>query len=92
MLALADALGADRDAAEARFARALIFDRLAAEVREAAMAGLEAQSRLASASELWDKAQALFDDADSLNLDFRQTLVAAFDAIRKHFSPPVEPR
>ncbi|MGV3651151.1 MAG: hypothetical protein ACO1OK_06975 [Devosia sp.] len=92
-LALADALGGDRDGAAARFARELMLERIAREARDAALAGPEARRRLASASELWEKAQALFSDADSLNLDFRQTLVSVFDAMRAHFSrTPAEPR
>jgi DNA polymerase-3 subunit delta' len=83
-LALADALGADRDGAAARFARDIILDWLAAEARIAANAGTSARGRLASANELWDKAHALFADADEYNLDARQTLIVLFDAIRKH--------
>jgi DNA polymerase-3 subunit delta' len=83
-LALADLLAADRDGAQARFARDLILGWLANEAREAAAAGPAARSRLASASELWEKALAMFEDADTYNLDARQTLVALFDAIRKH--------
>lgn len=81
-LAIADALGADRDGATARFAREMVLDWIAAEARIAANAG--ARTRLASANELWDKAHALFADADEYNLDTRQTLIALFDAIRKH--------
>ena len=46
----------------------------------------QARMRLASANELWDKAHALFTEADDINLDMKQTLVAIFDAIRKHVS------
>jgi DNA polymerase-3 subunit delta' len=81
-LALADILASDRDGAQARFARDLILGWLANEARDAAAAG--ARSRLASASELWEKALAMFEDADEYNLDARQTLVTLFDAIRKH--------
>jgi DNA polymerase-3 subunit delta' len=81
-LALADALGADRDGAELRFARDMIDDWLAAEARDAAVAGQG--RRLASATELWDKAQLLLADADEYNLDMRQTLAQIFDAIRRH--------
>ena len=45
--------------------------------------------RLASANELWDKSHALFAEADDINLDMKQTLVAIFDAIRKHVSATV---
>jgi DNA polymerase-3 subunit delta' len=67
---------------------------LAAEARDAALAGPAARGRLASANELWDKAHALFADADELNLDARQTLVAVLDAIRAHVqnqASPAEP-
>ncbi|HEY0919067.1 MAG TPA: hypothetical protein VGD93_07615, partial [Devosia sp.] len=83
-LALADTLTADRDGAAARFARDMIVDWLAAEAMLAAGQGAPARGRLASASELWDKAHALFADADTYNLDARQTLIVIFDAIRKH--------
>jgi len=83
-LGLADVLGADRGSAAAHFARDIILDWLAAEARGAAGAGPSARRRLASANELWDKAHALFADADEYNLDARQTLIVIFDAIRKH--------
>lgn len=83
-LGLADALGADRSSAAAHFARDIVLDWLAAEARSAAGAGPSARGRLASANELWDKAHALFADADEYNLDARQTLIVIFDAIRKH--------
>jgi DNA polymerase-3 subunit delta' len=82
-LAIADTLGAERDGAQARFARDIIVGWLADEARAAAATG-GPRSRLASATELWDKAHALFEEADEYNLDARQTLVAIFDAIRKH--------
>ena len=81
-LAIADTLGADRDGATARFAREMVLDWIAAEAKAAA--GASARTRLASANELWDKAHALFADADEYNLDARQTLIAVFDAIRRH--------
>lgn len=81
-LALADALGSDRDSAELRFARDIIDDWIAAAARDAAASG--DRRRLASANELWDKARLSLADADEYNLDMRQTLVAILDAIRKH--------
>ena len=81
-IALADQLGADRDGAELRFARDMLNDWIAAAATEAANSGDRA--RLASANELWDKAQLSLADADEYNLDMRQTLVALLDAIRKH--------
>lgn len=90
-VALADVLGADRDGAQGRFAREMVRDWLAAEARSAAIAGAPAHRRLASANELWDKAHLMFAEADEYNLDPRQTLVAIFDAIKKHASL-IEPR
>ena len=81
-LSLADRLGAERDSAELRFARDMVANWIAREAREAAASS--ARARLASANELWDKARLSLADADTYNLDMRQTLVALFDAIRKH--------
>lgn len=83
-LELADALASDPSSAEAAFGRDMILDYLASEARSAAIAGPHARQRLASANELWDKANALFADQENLNLDARQTLIAIFDAIRRH--------
>lgn len=94
-IALADVLAADKDGAQGRFAREILRDWLAAEAREAAAQGPSARRRLASATELWDKADLMFAEADEYNLDPRQTLVAIFDAIRKHAlltASPIEPR
>jgi DNA polymerase III subunit delta' len=93
-LNLADTLGGERDSAELRFARDMIFDWLAAEGRAAAGAPAAQPRRLASVTELWDKARLSLADADDYNLDMRQTLVAIFDAIRKHLElhvSPIEP-
>jgi DNA polymerase-3 subunit delta' len=81
-LSLADALGASRDGAEARFGRDLVLQWLAGEGKAAAE-GPE-RRRLASATELWEKAVALFADTDEYNLDARQTLLVVFDAIKRH--------
>jgi DNA polymerase III subunit delta' len=91
-IALADALGGERDSAELRFARDILNDWMAEAAKAAAAAG--DRVRLASANELWDKAQLSLADADEYNLDMRQTLVAIFDAIRKHahLTVPAEPR
>jgi DNA polymerase-3 subunit delta' len=80
---LADALGADTQSTELSFAREMLDDWIADEARNAAMQP-QARMRLASANELWDKAHALLAEADEINLDMKQTLVAIFDAIRKH--------
>lgn len=82
-LQLADALGADTQSPELSFAREMLDDWMADEARNAAMQPGN-RMRLASANELWDKAHALFAEADEINLDMKQTLVAIFDAIRKH--------
>jgi len=85
---LAEVLGADTQSPELSFAREMLDDWIAAEARSAAMqAG--ARMRLASANQLWDKAHTLFADADAINLDMKQTLIAIFDAIRKHVSTTV---
>ena len=81
---IVDLFGADRDGAAARFAREMILDWIAAEARNAAGAGISERRRLASANQLWEKAQAVFADADEYNLDARQTLILVLDAIRKH--------
>lgn len=81
-LSLADALGGDRASAELAFARDILSDWIAEAARDAATSG--DRRRLASANELWDKAQLSLADADEYNLDMRQTLVALLDAIRKH--------
>lgn len=92
-LAIADALVSEADGGETGFARELITNWLAGEARAAALEGIAGRGRLASANALWDKAQALFADEESLNLDARQTLVAIFDAIRQHVSATApEPR
>lgn len=80
---LADTLGADTQSPELSFAREMLDDWIADEARNAAMQP-QGRMRLASANELWDKAHALLAEADDINLDMKQTLVAIFDAIRKH--------
>ena len=85
---LADTLGADAQSTELSFAREMLDDWMADEARNAAMQP-QGRIRLASANELWDKAHALFAEADDINLDMKQTLVAIFDAIRKHVSSTV---
>jgi DNA polymerase-3 subunit delta' len=79
---IADTLGGDRDGAAYAFARELALGWIAEEAGNAAQSG--EKPRLASASGLWDKATASFDDAEEYNLDARQTLMSVFDAIRRH--------
>ncbi len=81
-LTLADSLGADVSSAEASFARDLAVEWIAREARDAALA--RQPGRLASATELWEKAGALLADVDEINLDLRQSLVSILDAIRAH--------
>lgn len=93
MLQLADALGSDPQGPDMSFAREILSDWLADEARNAAF-DRQSRLRLASATELWDKAHALLLEADSVNLDMKQTLVVLFDAIRKHLATtaiPIEP-
>jgi len=88
-IGLADQLGGERDSSELRFARDMLNDWIAAAATTAATSG--DRGRLASANELWDKAQLSLADADEYNLDMRQTLVALLDAIRKHQLLSVQP-
>jgi DNA polymerase-3 subunit delta' len=81
-LSVAEVLAADKEGAAMAFGKEMLLDWIAAEAREAATAG--GKARLASASALWDKATALFTDAETYNLDARQTLISLFDAIRRH--------
>jgi len=83
MLQLADTLGGNSQSTELSFAREMLDDWMADEARNAAFQPAN-RMRLASANELWDKAHALFKDADDINLDMKQTLVSIFDAVRKH--------
>lgn len=92
-LQLAEALGADPQGTDMSFAREILNDWLATEMREAAIQP-GARWRLASATDLWEKAGALLGEADSVNLDMKQTLMVIFDAIRKHcalIANPAEP-
>lgn len=87
-LQIAEALAGNTQSTELSFAREMITDWLANEARTAAITP-GARMRLASANELWDKAQAHFAEADSINLDMKQTLVAIFDAIRTHIQTTI---
>ncbi|WP_052715718.1 AAA family ATPase [Devosia chinhatensis] len=92
-LQLADALGANAQGPDMSFAREILNDWMASELREAATQPGQ-RRRLASATELWEKANALLAEADSVNLDMKQTLVVIFDSVRKHCAlsaNPVEP-
>lgn len=80
-LALGDSLAGSRDSAAFAFAQDLIRTWIAG---EAAAAAAARGPRLASANELWEKADAAFADAGEYNLDARQTLIGVLDAIRRH--------
>ncbi|MET0438994.1 MAG: AAA family ATPase [Devosia sp.] len=82
-ITLADAIGSDPQGPDMSFAREILLDWLSDEARNAAMQP-DQRLRLASATDLWDKANALLSEADSVNLDMKQTLSVLFDAIRKH--------
>jgi DNA polymerase-3 subunit delta' len=88
-LTIADALAADKDGAAYAFGREMLADWIASEARDAARTSQKA--RLASATTLWDKATALFADADEYNLDARQTLVSLLDEIRRHAQTHLAP-
>ncbi len=85
---IAETLSTQKNAMQAGFAREMLLDWIATENREASMPdeGLSQgeQLRLASANLLWEKANSLFDDADTFNLDARQTLLSLLDAIKSH--------
>ncbi len=81
-LGTAETLGGDRAGAAFAFGRDVLTDWIAREAKTAAI-GRNAP-RLASAQGLWDKATALFADAEEYNLDARQTLISVMDAIRRH--------
>jgi DNA polymerase-3 subunit delta' len=81
-IAIGDALAAAGWGTETAFAKDLLIDWVAEEARSAALSGERRQ--LASANELWEKAETQFAEAEALNLDLRQTFVGLFDAIRAH--------
>jgi DNA polymerase-3 subunit delta' len=92
-LGVADLLAAAKDSSAYAFGKQMLLDWIAGEARTAAQSG--AKPRLASAGELWEKANALFADAEEYNLDARQTLISLFDAIRRHAQThlaPAQPR
>jgi len=81
---IAEGLTGVRNVAAMKFARQMIIDWIYNENRAAAYTRPIEKMRLASANQLWDKANALFFQADTYNLDAGQTMVTLFDAIRKH--------
>lgn len=83
-LKLAEALSGTQKPLEAGFAREVVLNWIANEAIEAGEAGAQDRTRLASANALWEKSGALFSDADTFNLDPRQTLITLLDAIKHH--------
>ncbi|MEP7240765.1 MAG: AAA family ATPase [Devosia sp.] len=81
-LSIAEVLAADKDGTAYGFGRDLLTGWIAAEATLAAES--KQKPRLVSATTLWDKATALFADAEEYNLDARQTLISLMDAIRRH--------
>ena len=79
-LALADLI-AGASEAERQIARDMVLDHVAARAQELARSGVRG-NRLASATELWDKAVPLFGNAETYNLDTAETFVILLDAIR----------
>jgi len=69
---------------EKALAREVITDYLAQEARRAAETGQEGRIYLASLTELWDNTLDRFADANTFNLDARQTLVTVLDSIQRH--------
>lgn len=88
-LGVADVLAAEKDGAGYAFGQQMLLDWIAGEAKNAAQSG--GKPRLASAGELWEKANALFADAEEYNLDARQTLISLFDAIRRHAQTHLTP-
>jgi DNA polymerase III subunit delta' len=68
---------------ERQMARDMLLEHIAAEAQNAARSGRRG-NRLASGTELWDKAVPLFANAEIYNLDMVETFVILLDAIRAH--------
>lgn len=79
-LPLAELL-AGAEEAERQIARDMLLEHVAAQAQNAARAGATG-NRLASATDLWDKAVPLFVNAETYNLDMTETFVILLDAIR----------
>jgi len=83
-LEIAEQLTGAQKTLEAGFARELVRDWIAIEAEHAATSKAADPRRLASATQLWEKANARFSDADIYNLDPRQTLMSVLDDIKHH--------
>ena len=81
-LALADLI-AGASEPERQIARDMLLDHIADEAQTLARSGARG-NRLATATELWDKAVPLFGNAETYNLDMAETFVILLDAIRAH--------
>jgi len=79
-LALADLIAGTGEA-ERQIARDMVLDHIAAAAQDMARSGARG-NRLATATELWDKAVPLFANAETYNLDMAETFVIVLDAIR----------
>ncbi len=79
-LALAQRIAAASEV-ERQMARDMLLEHIAAKAQDRARAGVSGY-RLASATELWDKAVPLFANAETYNLDVVETFVILLDAIR----------
>ncbi len=81
LLKIAETLANPKNSREAGFAREMVLDWIAREARQAATDPGEGRRRVASANELWEKANTLFEQTDSFNLDLRQSLTILLDEI-----------
>ncbi len=88
MLGIAEALANKKNGMEAGFAREIILDWIANEARGLALEqGQDTQGtsslnqRLASANQLWEKTNTLFEQTDRYNLDAKHALITLFDEI-----------
>jgi len=82
-LALADAIVAAPETS-IMFARELVTRHLADQARRAAAPGAFDRVHVASWGQLWEKARALFTEADIYNLDARQTWIMLLDEIQEN--------
>jgi len=101
MLEICEILANKKNQLEAKFAREIILQWIATETRQAATisnglsgeAGAKNLPRLASAIELWEKTNELFETSDSFNLDQRQGFIILFDQIfthaQRHLADPI---
>lgn len=72
--------------AEEAFARDILLDWIADEAARCATANVIERNRLATITNLWDKAREMFVEADAYNLDKKQTLISIFDALLQYYA------